>query len=170
MVVNWLLWVAYLLRFSNIYFLNESGLNCMIFGSFWQHVNCYCLGRRNGRSAIVLLGWGSDCGRDLEIHDDIHILQIFVMLSSVTILMLDSLASSSSLSHFYVGSMWDDSRLHAARSYTSPDSPFSLRSSFTRVRPPLLRSSSPSASLHCYTHRPLSYVCVCMYVYFPDLE
>ena len=29
--------------------------------------------------------------------------------------------------------MWDDSRLHAARSYTpSPDSPFSLRSSFTQ--------------------------------------
>ena len=41
--------------------------------------------------------------------------------------------SSSSLSHFYEGSMWDDSRLHAARSYTSsPDSPFSLRSSFTQ--------------------------------------
>ena len=41
--------------------------------------------------------------------------------------------SSSSLSHIYVGSMWDDSRLHAARSYTSsPDSPFSLRSSFTQ--------------------------------------
>ena len=28
--------------------------------------------------------------------------------------------------------MWDDSRLRAARSYTSPDSPFSLRSSFTQ--------------------------------------
>ena len=40
--------------------------------------------------------------------------------------------SSSSLSHFYVGSIWDNSRLHAARSYTSPDSPFSLRSSFTQ--------------------------------------
>ena len=39
---------------------------------------------------------------------------------------------SSSLSHFYVGSIWDDSRLHAARSNTSPDSPFSLRSSFTQ--------------------------------------
>ena len=47
--------------------------------------------------------------------------------------------SSSSLSHFYVGSMWDDSRLHAARSYTSsPDSPSSLRSSFTTILPPLL--------------------------------
>ena len=32
-----------------------------------------------------------------------------------------------------MGSIWDDSRLHAARSYTSsPDSPFSLRSSFTQ--------------------------------------
>ena len=42
-------------------------------------------------------------------------------------------SSSSSLSHFYVGSIWDDSRLHAAQSYTSsPDSPFSLRSSFTQ--------------------------------------
>ena len=45
---------------------------------------------------------------------------------------------SSSLSHFYVGSIWHDSRLHAARSYTSPDSPFSLRSSFTTILPPLL--------------------------------
>ena len=44
-----------------------------------------------------------------------------------------SSSSSSSLSHFYVGSMWDDSRLRAARSYTSsPDSPFSLRTSFTQ--------------------------------------
>ena len=41
-------------------------------------------------------------------------------------------SSSLSLSHFYVGSIWDDSRLHATRSYTSPDSPFSLRSSFTQ--------------------------------------
>ena len=42
-------------------------------------------------------------------------------------------STSSSLSHFYVGSMWDDGRPRAARSYTSsPDSPFSLRSSFTR--------------------------------------
>ena len=40
-------------------------------------------------------------------------------------------SSSSSLSHFYVGSIRDDSLLHAARSYTSPDSPFSLTSSFT---------------------------------------
>ena len=40
-----------------------------------------------------------------------------------------SSSSSSSLSHFYMGSMWDDSHLHAARSYTSsPGSPFSLRS------------------------------------------
>ena len=44
------------------------------------------------------------------------------------------ISSSSSLYHFYVGSMWDDSRLRAARSYTSsPDSPFSLRSSFTTI-------------------------------------
>ena len=44
-----------------------------------------------------------------------------------------SSSSYSSLSHFYVGSMWDDSRLHAARSYTFfPDRPFSLRSSFTQ--------------------------------------
>ena len=36
------------------------------------------------------------------------------------------------LSHFYVGSMYDDIRLHVARSYTSSaDSPFSLMSSFT---------------------------------------
>ena len=57
----------------------------------------------------------------------------------------------SSLYHFHVGSIWDDSRLHAARSYTSShDSPFSLRSSFTQ-------SSSP-ASLHLYAHHPLPYV------------
>ena len=32
-----------------------------------------------------------------------------------------------------MGSIWDDSRLHAAQSYTSsPDSPFSLRSSFSQ--------------------------------------
>ena len=44
-----------------------------------------------------------------------------------------SSSSSSSLSHFYEGSIWDDSRLHAARSFTSsPDGPFSLRSSFTQ--------------------------------------
>ena len=68
-------------------------------------------------------------------------------------------ASSSSLSHFYVGSIWDDSRFHAARSYTSsPNSPFSLSQIvFHTVRPPLLRSSSPSASLHFYTLHPLSY-------------
>ena len=42
-------------------------------------------------------------------------------------------ASCSCLSHFYVGSIWDDSIFLAARSYTSsPDSPFSLRSSFTQ--------------------------------------
>ena len=36
-------------------------------------------------------------------------------------------SSSSSLFHFYVRSIWDDSSLHAARSYTSfPGSPFSL--------------------------------------------
>ncbi len=39
---------------------------------------------------------------------------------------------SSSYSNFYVGSMYDDIRLHVARSYTSSaDSPFSLISSFT---------------------------------------
>ena len=42
------------------------------------------------------------------------------------------LLRSSSYSHFYVGSMYDDIRLHVARSYTSSaDSPFSLMSSFT---------------------------------------
>ena len=41
-------------------------------------------------------------------------------------------SSPSSYSHFYVGSMYDDIRLHVARSYTSSaDSPFSLMSSFT---------------------------------------
>ena len=41
-------------------------------------------------------------------------------------------SSPSSYSHFYVGSMYDDIRLHVARSYTSSaDSPFSLISSFT---------------------------------------
>ena len=36
------------------------------------------------------------------------------------------------LSHFYVGSMYDNIRLHVARIYTSSaDSPFSLTSSFT---------------------------------------
>ena len=39
-------------------------------------------------------------------------------------------SSPSSYSHFYVGSMYDDIRLHVARSYTSSaDSPFSLISS-----------------------------------------
>ena len=43
--------------------------------------------------------------------------------------------SSSSYSHFYVGSMYDDIRLHVARSYTSsPDGPFSLIS-FLTVQP-----------------------------------
>ena len=43
-----------------------------------------------------------------------------------------SSSSPSSYSHFYVGSMYDDIRLHVARSYTSSaDSPFSLMSSFT---------------------------------------
>ena len=43
-----------------------------------------------------------------------------------------SSSSPSSYSHFYVGSMYDDIRLHVARSYTSSaDSPFSLISSFT---------------------------------------
>ena len=41
-------------------------------------------------------------------------------------------SSSTSYSHFYVGSIYDDVRLHVAWSYTSsPDSPFSLMSSFT---------------------------------------
>ena len=40
--------------------------------------------------------------------------------------------SSSSYSHFYVGSMYDDIRLHVAWSYTSSlDSPFSLISPLT---------------------------------------
>ena len=43
-----------------------------------------------------------------------------------------SSSSPSSYSHFYVGSMYDDFRLHVAPSYTSSaDSPFSLMSSFT---------------------------------------
>ena len=43
-----------------------------------------------------------------------------------------SSSSPSSYSHFYVGSMYDDIRLHVARSYTSSaNSPFSLISSFT---------------------------------------
>ena len=54
-------------------------------------------------------------------------------LARVGAIWYSSSSSSWSLSHFYVGSIWDDSRLHAARSYTSsPDSPFSLRSSFTQ--------------------------------------
>ena len=41
-------------------------------------------------------------------------------------------SSPSSYSNFYVESMYDDIRLHVARSYTSSaDSPFSLMSSFT---------------------------------------
>ena len=41
-------------------------------------------------------------------------------------------SSPSSYSHFYVGAMYDDIRLHVAWSYTSSaDSPFSLMSSFT---------------------------------------
>ena len=43
-----------------------------------------------------------------------------------------SSSSPSSYSHFYVGSMYDDIRLHVARLYTSSaDSSFSLISSFT---------------------------------------
>ena len=54
-------------------------------------------------------------------------------VSSQILSLTSSSSSSSSLCHFYVGSIWDDSRLHAARSYTSsPDSLFSLRSSFTQ--------------------------------------
>ena len=56
--------------------------------------------------------------------------------------------TSSSLSHFYEGSMWDDSHLHAARSYTSsPDSPFSLRSSSTQSAH--LFFGLPLLLLHC---------------------
>ena len=51
---------------------------------------------------------------------------------------------SSSSSHFCVGSMWDDGRFRAARSYTSStdllSSPLVV---FHTVRPPLLRSASP---------------------------
>ena len=46
--------------------------------------------------------------------------------------MHNSSSSPSYYTHFFVGSMYDDIRLHVARSYTSSaDSPFSLMSSFT---------------------------------------
>ena len=47
--------------------------------------------------------------------------------SDKPIAVASSSSSSSSSSHFYMESIWDDSRLHAARSYaSSPDSPLSL--------------------------------------------
>ena len=59
---------------------------------------------------------------------------------------------------FMSGSMYDDIRLHVARSYTSSaDSPFSLISLYF-VQPSSLRSSSLSSPLHLHFHRPPSYV------------
>ena len=49
-------------------------------------------------------------------------IKIFIKLLHLTLCMLmgqSSSASPSSYSHFYVGSMYDDIRLHVARSYTS---------------------------------------------------
>ena len=73
----------------------------------------------------------------------------------------NNLTSSSSppSSHSpYVGSMYDDIRLHVARSYTSSaDSPFSLISLYF-VQPSSLRYSSLPSPLHLHFHRPPSYV------------
>ena len=71
-----------------------------------------------------------------------------------------SSSSPSSYSHFYVGSMYDDIRLHVEPSYTSSaDSPFSLISSFTLSNHLLLSmSSSLRSPLYFHYHRPPSYV------------
>ena len=61
-----------------------------------------------------------------------------------------SSSSSSSYSNFYVGSMYDDIRLHVVRSYTSsPDSPFSLISTLTLFNHLLL--DLPLFLIHCTT-------------------
>ena len=66
----------------------------------------------------------------------LHLPQI-IKLDSYTIMI--SSFSSSSYSQFFVGSMFDDIRLHVVRSYTSsPDSPFSLISPLTLSNHPLL--------------------------------
>ena len=68
-------------------------------------------------------------------------------------------SSPSSYSHFYVGSMYDDIRLHVARSYTSSaDSPFSLMSSFTLSNHLLLGLLSFPSLLYFHYHCPPSYV------------
>ena len=71
-----------------------------------------------------------------------------------------SSSSSSSHSHFYVGSMYDDIRLHVAWSCTSSaDSPFSLISPLTLSYHILLaRPSSLPSSFYFHFHRPPSYV------------
>ena len=60
---------------------------------------------------------------------DIKCTKMFV---EVSLLLPMQSSSPSSYSHFYMESMYDNIRLHVARSYTSSaDSPFSLISSFT---------------------------------------
>ena len=58
---------------------------------------------------------------------------MFVLACNVSkLLIIPSSSSSSSYSHFYMGSMYDDIRLHVAWSHTSSaDSPFSFISSLT---------------------------------------
>ena len=70
-----------------------------------------------------------------------------------------STSSPSSYSHFYVGSIYDDIRLHVARSYTSSaDSPFSLISSFTVSNHLLLGLPLFLLPFTFFFHRPPSYV------------
>ena len=86
--------------------------------------NVFNLRRLNSKTRIskVLfrdLLFADDCALLAHTVGDIKAIANFLFFSFI-------------LSHFYVGSMYDDIRLHVARSYTSSaDSPFSLMSSFT---------------------------------------
>ena len=76
--------------------------------------------------------------------------------------------SSSCYSHFDVGSMYDDIRLHLARSYTSSsDGPFPFISSLTLFQPSSLRSSSLPSRLYFHFHRPPSHVVLLSSHYMP---
>ena len=69
-------------------------------------------------------------------------------------------SSPSSHSHFYVGSMYYDTRLHVARSYTSSADSQSLLFDIILyfVQPSSLRSSSLPSPLYLHFHRPPPYV------------
>ena len=80
----------------------------------------------------------SEKNRDEEIRARVGVVNISEKIKRIKSTISENVEIENSIlfyfmfSHFYVGSMNDDIRLHVARSYTtSADSPFSLISSFT---------------------------------------